>query len=108
MTERLAAYPWLAGFPRAECRYEALESLNDARGAESTHERVFRQALANLDTAGPMLAAHAWSSPALTDGPERACYTLCRGDGSVFAGAIDRCPVCGCGGTLLEKWECAR
>lgn len=107
MTERLAAYPWLAGFPRAEFRYEALESLNDARGAEASHERVFRAARASLDSAGPLLASHAWCSPSLPDERESACYTLCHGDGSVFAGRLTRCPICGCAGTLLETRECA-
>jgi rubrerythrin len=105
-------YPRLAGYARSECMYEALASCNYARGAEATHERVFRAALAMLERKpaverGFITVSFAPSAPALRNGPAMRCF-VCLGDGSLFTEPQRRCPNCGTGGRRIVEQGCRR
>jgi rubrerythrin len=109
--ERLHVYPLFADYARAECKYEALASLNYAGGAEETHARLFAAAYASLElSAGPPAPLVAVATT-----PGEAQYTLdwlenpptfyvCPGDGSVFTHAVKRCPNCGTSGSCFQKF----
>jgi rubrerythrin len=113
VAERDQVYRRFAGYAREECMYDALASINYARGAEKTHEALFRLALGTLDAEeAPQLLASA--TPIVGWLPSRggsaATFYLCPGDGSVFSGPVSggMCPNCGGGAAHVLTLACRR
>jgi len=111
VAERHQVYRRFAGYARAECMYDALASINYARGAERTHEALFRNALGTLDHPEPrQLIASA--SPVVGWLPSRGdpapTLYLCPGDGSVFSSrpGAGTCPNCGGGAAHVLALDC--
>jgi len=110
VAERHQVYRRFAGYAREECMYDALASINYARGAEQTHEALFRVALGTLDRVEPP-QLFASASPIVTESPgpgdSAATFYLCTGDGSVFSSpATGTCRICGAGAVRVLAVEC--
>jgi rubrerythrin len=108
--ERNVVYRQFANYAPAECLYEALGSLNDARNAEATHEQLFRAALQRLERGATGDKVIAWASavPAVlasAPGPD-PIYCICTGDGCVFDRHLKRCPRCGERGRFIVTLTC--
>ncbi len=109
LDERDRVYRRFADYARAECLYDALASINYARGAEATHAKLFADALERLDRASApqplvtvLLTISGFAgSPAFLG----ACY-VCMGDGSAFISPVKRCPNCGTGGGGIVTFAC--
>lgn len=112
MQERGYIYPRLSDYAREECRYDALASCVNARGAEATHERVLRAALLRLEREqaemGEQMIASLEPIVLPTLPVAAPTYYLCTGDGCVYTSAFKRCPSCGTAGDQALTRECGR
>jgi rubrerythrin len=112
LQERSFIYPRFAAYARSECLYDALASYNYAKGAEATHERMFRMALAKMEIdtqvdRGIILASFTPSVPVIGQQWSTRCF-VCLGDGSLFTQPLKRCPNCGTGAGLIVEHSCER
>ena len=103
--EYQSVYGQLVDQSRSECLYDALASLNYARGAEATHASLFVEVLQKLEPleTPPMLAAAVATFPNLA-GEVGTAFYVCTGDGSVFTHPMHgSCPNCGSGKNSFHR-----
>ena len=113
VAERHQVYRRFAGYARAEHMYDALASINYARGAERTHEALFRKALGTLDRTEPqqlIAAASPMAGWLPSRGDPATTFYLCPGDGSVLSSPPGggTCANCGAGVAHVVAVDCWR
>lgn len=105
--ERTAIYPAFAEFALCECLYEPLASFGYARGAEATHEALFRAALTRFERTRPewqlLASAGTVVEPALGTAASAPGVWICPGCGGAFAAPpAHSCKLCGTAGSTFE------